>query len=220
MVYASLLIAIIWNLIYALRPPFVYVDEQTRLISYCAISWFLIYKVGKRRNWARISLLVFFAYNVRLSISPTIVSLTHEPIASAFNLVPHVMQAVALVFLFQDSSSPWFEAGRTKDRLQWKEPRLRTEIHRLDNQLETTRRALNWGWIPFILVASIILLLGFSVIANLGWLDDSESEALVEQTPLGLSNLVIALVLFYALVYKRRTRIIRELTENRARLPD
>ena len=212
--------AIVWMYIYAERPPFVYVDEQTRLISYCAISWFLIYHVGKRRHWARISLLVFFAYNVPSSISPTIVSLTHEPISSAFNLVPHLMQAVALVFLFQDSSSPWFEAERTRDRLQWKEPRLRTEIHRLDNQLETTGRALNWGWIPFIVVASINLVMGLSVIANLGWLNDSESEALVEQTPVGLSNLAIALVLCYALVYKRRTRITRELTENRARLSD
>ena len=56
--------------------------------------------------------------------------------------------------------------------------------------------------------------------ADLGWLDEANIEGVVEQTPLDLLNLAIGLGLFYTLVYKRRTRIIRELIENRARLPD
>ena len=56
--------------------------------------------------------------------------------------------------------------------------------------------------------------------ADLGWLDGANSAGVVEQAPLALLNVGIGLALFYAVVYKRRTRIVRELIENRARLPD
>jgi FtsH-binding integral membrane protein len=74
------------------------------------LMWFLIYMIGKGRNWARITFLVLFILGVPLSILPMIQSLTHEPISGVLGLVQIVMQVTALVFLFQGGSSVWFKA--------------------------------------------------------------------------------------------------------------
>jgi len=72
--------------------------------------WFLIYMIGKGKNWARITFLVLFIAGVPFSILPMIQSLTHEPISGILGLVQFVMQVLAMVLLFQSASSSWFKA--------------------------------------------------------------------------------------------------------------
>jgi len=74
------------------------------------LLWLLIHLISRGRNWARITILVFFVLGVPMSILPLIQSLKHNPISGILGLVQIVMQVVALVFLFQGESSAWFKA--------------------------------------------------------------------------------------------------------------
>lgn len=73
----------------------------------------LYYMIGKGKNWARITYLVFFIMGIPLSIVvfPIYLSLSDTPVISGtLSLVQTGMQLVAMVFLFQGESSAWFKA--------------------------------------------------------------------------------------------------------------
>ena len=73
----------------------------------------LYYMIGKGKNWARITFLVFFIMGLPLSIIilPMYLSLSDTPIIPGIlSLVQTGMDLVALVFLFQGESSAWFKA--------------------------------------------------------------------------------------------------------------
>jgi hypothetical protein len=72
---------------------------------------FFIYKIGQGRNWARITFLVLFIIGVPM----TIYSYLTTPIdifSLLLGLASTIMQLVALVFLFQKSSSDWFKSKK------------------------------------------------------------------------------------------------------------
>lgn len=74
-----------------------------------AVMVFLIAMIGRGRNWARITLLVFFLLGLPLSILPLIRSFTNSPISGVLGLVQVILQIVAIVFLFQQEASAWFK---------------------------------------------------------------------------------------------------------------
>lgn len=80
------------------------------------LLWFMAYMIGKGKNWARITFLVFFIMGFPLSIVVlpmylSLLSLSYTPIIlGILNLVQTGMQLIAMVFLFQGESSAWFKA--------------------------------------------------------------------------------------------------------------
>lgn len=77
------------------------------------LTWLLIYMIGKGKNWARITFLVFFIIGIPLSIVtfPLFLLLSDTPVIDgSLFLVQTGMDLVALVFLFQEESSAWFKA--------------------------------------------------------------------------------------------------------------
>jgi hypothetical protein len=73
-----------------------------------AIWLFLIYMTGKGKNWARIILLVMLALGSLLMIRHIWQSLTVNPVSGMFNILPTIINIIALVFLLQRESSHWF----------------------------------------------------------------------------------------------------------------
>ena len=85
------------------------------LIFSFAIMFFLIYMVGKGKNWARFTLLVFFIIGVPAYIYSLIYSPIQLPPASVIiSIISLVLQISALILLFQKTSSNWFEAMKGK----------------------------------------------------------------------------------------------------------
>ena len=74
-----------------------------------AFGVFLFAMIGRGRNWARITLLVFFLLGLPLSILPLIRSFTISPISGVLGLAQVILQIVAIVFLFQQDASAWFK---------------------------------------------------------------------------------------------------------------
>jgi hypothetical protein len=87
----------------------------TKLLLYAA-SVFLIYQIGKGRNWAKWSVVVLFAISIPMYILPNFDAMFHNPIHSLLGFLSLGLYIVALVFLFQESSSAWFKAGKVSDK--------------------------------------------------------------------------------------------------------
>ncbi|MFP4402973.1 MAG: hypothetical protein ACOC3X_00320 [Nanoarchaeota archaeon] len=85
----------------------------TAFISLAIISFF-IYMIGKGKNWARIIFLVLFIIGIPFSILPLVQSLMANPISGIIAIGQTILQIVALVLLFQKSSSDWFKLMKTK----------------------------------------------------------------------------------------------------------
>lgn len=71
-------------------------------------SFFLIYELGKAKNWAKWSLVVILTVSIPLVVLPTFDAISHNPIHSFLGLLSLGLYIVALVFLFHKSSSAWF----------------------------------------------------------------------------------------------------------------
>ena len=84
----------------------------TKLMVYTA-SLFLIYQMGKGKDWARWSLVVIFAIGIPLTVLPAFDSISHNPIHTILGFLQLGLHIVALLFLFHGSSSGWFRARRT-----------------------------------------------------------------------------------------------------------
>ncbi|MBM3233730.1 hypothetical protein FJZ19_01410 [Candidatus Pacearchaeota archaeon] len=71
---------------------------------------FFIYMIGQGKNWARITFLVLFIIGIPFSVLPAIVLLVTNPISAMFSAGITILQLIALIFLFQKSSSDWFHS--------------------------------------------------------------------------------------------------------------
>lgn len=78
------------------------------------LMWFLIHKIGSRRNWARITFLILFLVGIPLSILPLLQSLSATPVSGLIGILQIVGQVVALVMLFQGTSNVWFRKPKAE----------------------------------------------------------------------------------------------------------
>ena len=85
-------------------------------LSLYVVSLFLIYQAGKGRNWARWSVVLLFAISIPMYILPNFDAMFHNPIHSLLGFLSLGLFIFALVFLFQESSSAWFKAGKVSDK--------------------------------------------------------------------------------------------------------
>jgi hypothetical protein len=74
---------------------------------------FLIYQMGKGKDWARWSLVVILAISIPLTVLPAFDSISHNPIHTILGFLQLGLYIVALLFLFHGSSSEWFGTRRT-----------------------------------------------------------------------------------------------------------
>ena len=83
----------------------------TKLMLY-VVSLFLIYQIGKGRNWAKWSVVVLFVISIPMYILPNFDAMFHNPIHSLLGFLALGLYIVALVFLFHESSSKWFDVKK------------------------------------------------------------------------------------------------------------
>ena len=84
----------------------------TKLIIYAG-SLYLIYQLGKGKNWARWSIVVIFVINIPITILPAFGSFTHNPFHTILGFVQIVLYIIGLAFLFQKSSFSWFGSQKS-----------------------------------------------------------------------------------------------------------
>jgi hypothetical protein len=78
-------------------------------ISVLGILWFFIHKIWKGRDWARITFLVLYIIGIPFAVFTLLQPLMDRPFYGVLGIGQAVLQLVALVFLFQKSSSEWFK---------------------------------------------------------------------------------------------------------------
>jgi len=83
----------------------------TKLIVYAA-SIYLIQQINKGKNWARWSLVVLLTLSIPLTILPAFGQFSHNPVYAVLFFMQLVLYIVALVFLFQKSSSEYFKSEK------------------------------------------------------------------------------------------------------------
>jgi hypothetical protein len=76
-----------------------------------AISIFVIYQVGKGKNWARWAIVTLFVVHIPLTILPAFESFITNPGNIGLAFLQLAMYLVALALLFQHRSSDWFSTG-------------------------------------------------------------------------------------------------------------
>ena len=81
----------------------------TKLLIYAA-SLFLIYQIGKGRNWARWSIVAILFISILLLFLPSFESFSHNPVHTLLVFLQYTLYIIALLFLFHRSSSGWFGA--------------------------------------------------------------------------------------------------------------
>ena len=86
----------------------------TKLLVYVT-TVFLIYHIGRGKNWARWLLLAIFAIAFPLAILPTFDALSHSPFHTLLGFMQLGLYIVAMAFLFHRSSSDWFSTAKTQD---------------------------------------------------------------------------------------------------------
>ncbi len=68
----------------------------------------LLYQLAQGRNWARFVMLAILVIALPLVVLPTLQSFFHFPVYGLLELAQLVLFVLALVLLFQRSSSAWF----------------------------------------------------------------------------------------------------------------
>ena len=85
----------------------------TKLIVYAA-SIYLIQQINKGKNWARWSLVVLLTLSIPLTILPAFGQFSHNPVYAVLFFMQLVLYIIALIFLFQKSSSEYFKSEKTR----------------------------------------------------------------------------------------------------------
>jgi hypothetical protein len=82
----------------------------TKLLIY-VVSIFLIYQLGKGKNWARWALVAIFVVCLPITILPNFEEISHNPVNAFLGCVSLGLYLVGLVFVFSKESSAWFVGG-------------------------------------------------------------------------------------------------------------
>ena len=78
------------------------------------IMIFLIVKISAGRNWARITMLVLFLIGLPFSIPLVLQEFSANFFVAILSIAQIILQAIALVFLFQQPSNAWFKYQKSK----------------------------------------------------------------------------------------------------------
>lgn len=73
-----------------------------------AFSLYLVYQIGKGKNWARWTLVAIFVVHVPLTILPAFESLSHNLVHTMLGFVQLGLYVYTLMLLFHRDVSGWF----------------------------------------------------------------------------------------------------------------
>ena len=90
------------------RTPYFFIGVKALLY---ALSIFLIYNIGKGRNWAKWALMAVLVAAIPLGVLPTIDSFAHNPLHAMLGYGQLAAWIIAAVLLFQQASSDWLRSG-------------------------------------------------------------------------------------------------------------
>jgi hypothetical protein len=77
-------------------------------VSGICIDAFVVYKIFRGRNWARITYLVLFLLGIVFAVHGFTLLLERSPTRAALSLVVQAARFIALVLLFTRPSGAWF----------------------------------------------------------------------------------------------------------------
>ena len=86
------------------------------IIVALAIFGFFIIMIGKGKNWARITYLVIFLVGVIFSVFSIFDAFSISFISGILSIAQIVLPIISLVFLFDKSSSKWFNSYKNGQR--------------------------------------------------------------------------------------------------------
>jgi len=103
LLYATLAVGVVRGILEGLKLS---ENVSVSLLVFVAIvtfgsMLFVIHMIGTGRNWARVTFLVMFILGIPLFIEPLLESLAASPVSGVLGIGQAVIQAVALVLLFQ-----------------------------------------------------------------------------------------------------------------------
>jgi hypothetical protein len=79
--------------------------------SHYPIVWFLLNRVARRRNWARITVLILTIGGVPLMLLQWIRGFSTAPLQTLFSVLLGVYSWITTLTLFSDASSAWFKSA-------------------------------------------------------------------------------------------------------------
>ena len=75
-----------------------------------AFSLYLVYQIGKGKNWTRWALVAIFVIHLPLTILPAFQSLSHNPVHTLLGFLQLGLYIYALALLFHRDVSGWYGA--------------------------------------------------------------------------------------------------------------
>jgi hypothetical protein len=79
-------------------------------VMLCIVAW-LIFMLGRRRNWARLVYAIFFVIGLSTFVAPG-PTLEKTPLELLITIVQGVLQFVAVVLTYLPVSNAWYRSGR------------------------------------------------------------------------------------------------------------
>ena len=83
----------------------------TKLLFYGACI-FLVYQLGKGKNWARWGLAALLVLNIPLTVLPAFEGISHSALNTSLVLLQLGLYIAAMVLVFREPSSTWFDTMR------------------------------------------------------------------------------------------------------------
>ena len=83
-----------------------------QILTVALLGW-LIYKVWQGRNWARITLLIFWLLGLLFWVPTLSKFFEVSPTAGCVNVAQAILQGVALYLVFSSPGRTWFTRGRS-----------------------------------------------------------------------------------------------------------
>lgn len=97
------------------RSPYVFIIWKLLLYM---VGLFLIYQLGKGKNWAKWSLVLILALSFPLAISPALDVISVNPVQPLLLCIQVILYIIGMICLFDKSSSPWFSSAEKVSKKQ------------------------------------------------------------------------------------------------------
>ena len=72
-------------------------------------SWFMIFKMAKGKNWARLTYAALFIAGLPFTKPTLFLAFTTKPLSAGIAITQLLLQVVALTLLFQKDSAEWYK---------------------------------------------------------------------------------------------------------------
>jgi ATP-dependent Zn protease len=82
------------------------------LILFFGLFAFLVFKISKGRNWARIAFLVIFLLGIPFAIPIYVQELERSFLSGSLSILIALLQLMAVYLLFRRNSNSWFKARK------------------------------------------------------------------------------------------------------------